>query len=683
MKRCPSCSLSNANDADFCIGCGFVLSGITADDREDHRPLAPKAPGYLATGTLVDGKYQIEKILGEGGMGIVYLARDIHTETPVVVKAIRAQFADRPEFRNRTLAEGRALARIDHANVVRLNAVVVEQAALYLVMQFIDGEPLDKMIERHVAARTPIPLEQVLPIFRMILHGVGAAHAEGLIHRDLKPANILIRKRDGVAKVTDFGIAKGEEDAKAGRGVTKGIIGSLAYMAPEQVRGQRDLDKRVDIYALGILLFELLIGRVPFDAPSDYEIMRMHAESPVPNVTALRPEVPRYIDDAVQRACAKDRDARFATTEDFLAALNEPHAPRPVTAPLLVPPVATAPIVAPPIAPPPPSVAPVPIGIGEIEDAAGITGEGASLPPGPRPEPRRRRTAVWLLGASVAIVAAGGSAVYFGTGDDPGTKLVGTGDEGGTKNPTRDAAPEVAAPISPLAALVGKLAKHEQPRLYRGARPRRHARVSHPASLPAPANWLRERRGALSPLGSSRHHERVRGRGSASTVRRSGLRFVFVITTSLRDDGRYSGRSIDLGAGELHQRRPFRHLLGEEGAELLRRAGLGSALKFASAVLASGDLQAVVDRRVELGDDRLRRAVRRHHAGPGVDGEIRIAALDQRRHVRQRRPALAARDRERAQLAVLDLRIRITVRPSMVKWVRPPSRSVTDCAAPL
>jgi len=458
VKRCPSCSLSNANDADFCIGCGFVLSGITADDREDHRPPAPKPPGYLATGALVDGKYQIEKILGEGGMGIVYLARDIHTETPVVVKAIRAQFADRPEFRTRTLAEGRALARIDHANVVRLNAVVVEQTALYLVMQFIDGEPLDKMIERHVAVRTPIPLDQVLPIFRMILQGVGAAHAEGLIHRDLKPANILIRKRDGGAKVTDFGIAKGEEDAKAGRGVTKGIIGSLSYMAPEQVRGQRDLDKRVDIYALGILLFELLIGRVPFDAPSDYEIMRMHTESPVPNVTALRPDVPRYIDDAVQRACAKDRDARFATTDDFLAALSESHAPRPVTAPLLAPPVATAPIVVAAMAPPPvapPSVAPMPIGIGKVEDAPGITGEGASLPPGPRPEPRRRRTGVWLLGASVAIAAGGGAAVYFGTGDDPGTRPAGTGDEGGTKSPARDAAVEVAAPLSPLAALVG------------------------------------------------------------------------------------------------------------------------------------------------------------------------------------------------------------------------------------
>src|SRR5882724_10763107 len=189
-------------------------------------------------------------------------------------------------------------------------------------MQFIDGEALDHMIERHVASRTPMPIPLVLSIFRMVLRGVGAAHAEGLIHRDLKPANILIRKKDGVAKVTDFGIAKGEDDAKAGRGVTKGIIGSLSYMAPEQVRGQRDLDKRVDIYALGIVLFELLIGRVPFEAPSDFELMRMHTEAPLPSIAQMRPELPRMLDEIVQRACAKDRASRFNSTDEFVAALE-------------------------------------------------------------------------------------------------------------------------------------------------------------------------------------------------------------------------------------------------------------------------------------------------------------------------------------------------------------------------
>src|SRR5882672_10225898 len=313
LKRCPSCLLDNQSDAVFCVRCGFSLAGVASDTKGS--PGSAVAGGrYLPTDALIDGKYRIEKVLGEGGMGVVYLARDVHTETQVVVKSIRIEFADNPEFRARTLAEGRALARIDHPNVVRLNAVVVEPAALYLVMQYIDGEALDHMIERHVASRTPMPIPLVLSIFRMVLRGVGAAHAEGLIHRDLKPANILIRKKDGVAKVTDFGIAKVEEDAKAGRGVTKGIIGSLSYMAPEQVRGVRDLDKRVDIYALGILFFELLTGHTPFDAPSDYELMRMQAEAPMPSLSQYRPDLPRSIDAALQRACAKDRNQRFGNT---------------------------------------------------------------------------------------------------------------------------------------------------------------------------------------------------------------------------------------------------------------------------------------------------------------------------------------------------------------------------------
>src|SRR5260221_2316536 len=384
-------------------------------------------------------------------MGVVYLARDIHTETPVVVKSIRAQFADRPEFRSRTLAEGRALARIDHPNVVRLNAVVVEHAALYLIMQFIDGEPLDKMIERHVAARTPIPLEQVLSIFRMILQGVGAAHGEGLIHRDLKPANILIRKKDGVAKVTDFGIAKVEEDAKAGRGVTKGIIGSLSYMAPEQVRGQRDLDKRVDIYALGILLYELVMGRAPFEAQSDYELMRMQAEAPIPKVSTQRPDAPPFLDDILGKACAKDRDQRFASTDEFLAAIDhgEGHAALPNVSTGLPARLATE-------IPPAPFVSALPPGIHMPPMAhADITGEGTSLPPGPSAPPRRRAPRI-LYSAAAIVVAAGRAALYFSSSADEGkgSGSSGSSADAGIDAKVRTALPE-AAPPSALAALVG------------------------------------------------------------------------------------------------------------------------------------------------------------------------------------------------------------------------------------
>ena len=354
MIDCPTCHQPNPEGASFCIYCGGTLPDSKSpaeagtvkgqplapspgtvpgrpasgafQQQEGVTPPPPPPAGMLEAGTLVDGKYEIDRVLGEGGMGVVYLARDIHMDVPVVVKAIRAEYAHREEFRRRILAEGRALATIDHLNVVRMYAVVVEPEALYLIMQFIEGESLDKTVERYVAQQTPMPVDLVLRIFHQVLDGVGAAHIEGVIHRDLKPANILIRQRDAVAKVTDFGIAKAEEDAQAGRGQTKGIIGSLLYMAPEQIKGRRDLDKRVDIYGLGILLYELLVGRVPFDAPSEFEIMKLHLEGQVPMISRMRSDVPSYIDAVIQRACAKSRDDRFASTQEMSTALREGQA---------------------------------------------------------------------------------------------------------------------------------------------------------------------------------------------------------------------------------------------------------------------------------------------------------------------------------------------------------------------
>ncbi|WP_437738798.1 serine/threonine-protein kinase [Sorangium sp. So ce1335] len=316
-------------------------------------PLAGSLPrrapgGHLPAGTLVDQKYVVERVLGEGGMGVVYLARDVHTGLYVVLKAVRQELGHRPDVRARTLAEGRALAQIDHPNVVHLKAVVAERDDLWLVMQYIDGESLEQTLARYAEERRPMPLPEALSIFRQIASGIAAAHREGVIHRDLKPANVLIRGKDGVAKVTDFGIAKAEADALAGRGMTKGIIGSLYYMSPEQVLGRRDLDKRVDIYALGVVLYEMLIGQVPFDAESDIEIMRLHAEVPLPSVSAVRRDVPPELDAFLRKTCAKDRADRFASCEEMLAALDAIARPAPAatSAPLGVssrppPPAAT------------------------------------------------------------------------------------------------------------------------------------------------------------------------------------------------------------------------------------------------------------------------------------------------------------------------------------------------------
>jgi serine/threonine-protein kinase len=424
------------------------------------KPFTP--PKHLPAGTLVDKKYAVIRVLGEGGMGVVYLARDIHTGLDVVVKAVRSELAHRDDVRARTLAEGRALAQIDHPNVVHLRAVAVEGTNLYLVMQYIDGESLDKIIARHVERREPMPIEEALAIFRQVASGVGAAHQEGVIHRDLKPANVLIRKKDKVAKVTDFGIALVPSDTS--RPQTRGILGSLWYMSPEQVTGRRDLDQRVDVYALGIMLYQMLVGRVPFDSKSDYEIMKHHAETPMPRAQATRPDVPPQVDDLIQRACAKDRGQRFQTCEELVAAVDRllgivPLPTLPGQTPpgmgAMLPPV-TDPTPGPAIlAPPGPTLTTGsrPGASGEAPIVSTSTGGSEPIPLVPK-----RRVWPWIVLALVLIGGGAGAALAMGLVPGvPGiVKKKHAADAADAGAPRGSAAArDAGAPSSGLAALAG------------------------------------------------------------------------------------------------------------------------------------------------------------------------------------------------------------------------------------
>jgi eukaryotic-like serine/threonine-protein kinase len=365
--------------------------------------------GPLPAGTIIDQKYAVVRVLGEGGMGVVYLARDIHTGLDVVVKAVRSELAHRADVRQRTLAEGRALAQIDHPNVVHLKAVVVDGPSLWLVMQYIDGESLDKTIAGYAARGERMPVDEALATLRQIASGLAAAHQEGVIHRDMKPANVLIRRKDGMAKVTDFGIAKVPTDVP--REQTKGILGSLWYMSPEQVTGRRDLDKRVDVYALGIVLYQMLVGEVPFDAESEYEIMRRHAEEPMPRASAKRPDVPFAVDEIIQKACAKDRALRFQSCEELVQAIDQVNA-RPAPPARTIPESPLPPIE---IAAPPAATS------AEQQRAlsrAGITGQGAELLAPPAPPAKKGRGLFITLG--LLVVLGGGAAAVIGLGLVPG-----------------------------------------------------------------------------------------------------------------------------------------------------------------------------------------------------------------------------------------------------------------------
>ncbi len=336
---CPRCGQQNYATATQCAYCASPLTPAPQNPQGFAQTNAPGfaggvtgggggpggggVAGQIQVGQIIDRKYKVEKVLGQGGMGVVYLGHDVNADQKVVIKAILPEFANRGDFRERTLQEGKALAKIDHQNVVRFYAIInlQETSELYIVMQFIEGESLDHTLERANATGQKLPVPEVIRIFKMALDGVHAAHLEGLMHRDLKPANIIVRQKDGVAKVMDFGIAKAEGATK-GPTQAGGIVGSLFYMAPEQIKGAKDLDKRLDVYAMGIVLYELITGVVPFDGDTEYDIMSQHISNPVPSVLIKRPDAPPWIDEVIGKATQKERTARYQSCDEMRKAVD-------------------------------------------------------------------------------------------------------------------------------------------------------------------------------------------------------------------------------------------------------------------------------------------------------------------------------------------------------------------------
>lgn len=342
--RCPACGTTYPDDSRFCTkdGSRLVIAAAPAAPAAAApasatavRPAAPRTAGAAPSaaalaGAVLEGRYRVEAKVGEGGMSYVYRAIDVSTTERVAIKVLSPSLAKDPNAMARLRREAGLAIRLAHPNVCHIMRLgETEDGLVYVVMPFVEGEILaDK---RHRAGQ--LPVAQVVTFIGEIADGLQVAHEQKIVHRDLKPENIMVCKRaDGTesAVVMDFGLAK---ERKAGAELEKltatGIIlGTPEFMSPEQLRG-KPLDARTDIYALGLIAYELLTGKLPFAGRTQQELMIARLRNDPTPLSELRPSLglPATLDPVLLRACDRDAERRFQTAPEFAAAFRQAAAP--------------------------------------------------------------------------------------------------------------------------------------------------------------------------------------------------------------------------------------------------------------------------------------------------------------------------------------------------------------------
>src|SRR5262245_2817578 len=259
------------------------------------------------------GTYKITGTIGSSGMGEVFVGEDLMLERQVAIKHLRPELASRPDVMERFHSEAVILAQLHHTNIAAVYAFIQEGPNCFLVMEYVKGWTLRHVLHVHGALAPAV----AGGLFQQALDGIGFAHRHHIIHRDLKAANVMLTD-DGVIKVMDFGLARVLGSAhltRQGR-----LVGTLGYISPEQIRGE-ETDARSDIYALGVVLYELVTGRLPFESDSEYALMRAHVEVQPPSPRQITPAVSEDLADVILRALSKAPTERFQDTEAFSLAL--------------------------------------------------------------------------------------------------------------------------------------------------------------------------------------------------------------------------------------------------------------------------------------------------------------------------------------------------------------------------
>ncbi len=464
--NCPNCKAANAEDARFCGSCGQTLAATDSSNPKMAAAGFGEAPSLI--GREIAGRYRIEAKLGEGGMGAVYKAQQISLKRTVAVKLLRPEVAGSQMLLRRFNAEAEAVAKLSHPNTVNIYDFGQDSdGALFIAMEFIEGKSLRDVVQQEA----PLPLRRALVIAAQVAASLTDAHAHQIVHRDLKPDNVMLQGRGrqkDVVRVLDFGIAKlRDENRQSQLAMTQAgdMLGTPQYMSPEQIRGEQ-VDGRTDIYSLGGLLYEMVTGRLPFEAPTVMALLSKHLMETIVPPSQRRPDLnlPPAIDSLILHAMAKDPAARPATMEQFGEELNAllamfPPESGPATAQQptqtrsqgIATPAAYAvgppPGVFVPSTPGPAAYQPPIGGVAPYDPHAG----GPHLAP-PRPPSRGGKGIFVLLGL---LVAAGiGIGVYFGVVKNGNSQTPDKAAQGSNVGVTVDAAVAIPPPAASDAAAV-------------------------------------------------------------------------------------------------------------------------------------------------------------------------------------------------------------------------------------
>lgn len=421
------------------------------------------------TGNTLSGRYQVEDLVGHGGMSSVYRATDSNLKRVVAVKLIHPHLTGDAEFLRRFETEAESVAQLRHSNIIQVFDFNHEDGYYYMVMEFVAGESLQQRLQRLSDAGRRLSTDEVVKIATSVCDAMAYAHKKGMVHRDVKPANIMLSVQ-GDAILTDFGLARiagTTQHTAAGA-----VLGTALYMSPEQIRGEQ-VDHRTDIYAMGVTLFEMLGGRPPFTADSAMTVLMMHLNDPLPDLRELNPDVPPALAAVVEKALAKDPAGRYTSAEEMAAALREAQDAQ--AAPAVPPPDATmvagagaAAAAAPPPPPPPDATA------AHSPDPIPAVGAGSTPPPSSPPPAAEDAGGAgippWAFAiAGVGLVSLVGMALLaagvFGGSDDLGEGIVvGTSTSTPAPTPTEGAAdptdvePTEAAPTpTPLPDLYAQI----------------------------------------------------------------------------------------------------------------------------------------------------------------------------------------------------------------------------------